>query len=88
MKGGKITILIAEDHKIVLMGLKALLDLEEDLKVVGQAETGTDAVFLCKKLNPNVVVMDIALPQLNGLDAAKLIRRTHPNTKILILSAS
>ena len=83
----QITVLLAEDHQIVREGLRSLLDHEQDIKVVGEAETGRQAVQLTRKLRPTVVVMDIAMPLLNGLEATRQIRKNFPATKVLILSA-
>lgn len=82
-----ITVLLAEDHAIVREGLRKLLDAEDDLAVVGEAATGRQAVTLTKKLRPDVVVMDIAMPLLNGLEATRQIRQLVPSAKVLILSA-
>ncbi len=82
-----ITVLLAEDHMIVREGLRALLKLEDDIEVVGEAENGRQAVTLASKLCPDVVVMDIAMPLLNGLEATRQILQTTPSTKVLILSA-
>jgi DNA-binding NarL/FixJ family response regulator len=82
-----ITILLAEDHQIVREGLRALLNLETDLQVVGEAENGRQAVALATQLHPDVVVMDIAMPLLNGLEATRQILHAAPATRILILSA-
>jgi DNA-binding NarL/FixJ family response regulator len=83
----RITVLLADDHLIVREGLRALLVQEPDLDVVGEAGNGRQAVELCHLLNPDVVVMDIAMPQLNGLEAARQILRHAPATRVLILSA-
>ena len=83
----RITVLLAEDHQIVREGFRSLLKHERDIEVVGEAETGREAVALVKKLCPAVVVMDIAMPRLNGLEATRQIRRDFPDTKVLILSA-
>ena len=83
----KITVLLAEDHMIVREGLKKLLETEKDILVVGEATNGRQAVDLAAKLRPAVVVMDIAMPQLNGLEATRQIRQLVPDAKILILSA-
>jgi DNA-binding NarL/FixJ family response regulator len=83
----RITVLLAEDHQIVREGFRALLEHERDIRVVGEAETGRQAVQLTRKLRPAVVVMDIAMPLLNGLEATRQIRKDFPDTKVLILSA-
>ena len=83
----RITVLLAEDHEIVREGLRKLLEAESDIEVVGEAATGRQAVVLTKKLRPDVVVMDIAMPLLNGLEATRQIRQAFPDTKVLILSA-
>src|SRR6185436_9645218 len=83
----RITVLLAEDHMIVREGFRSLLKHESDIEVVGEAETGREAVQLTRKLRPAVVVMDIAMPLLNGLEATRQIRKDFPQTKVLILSA-
>jgi DNA-binding NarL/FixJ family response regulator len=83
----RITILLAEDHTIVREGLRKMLELETDLKVVGEAKEGRQAVTLTRKLNPDVVLMDIAMPLLNGLEATRQILKALPQTKVLMLSA-
>ena len=83
----RITVLLAEDHQIVREGLRLLLQCEPDIEVVGEAETGRQAVQLTRKLRPAVVVMDIAMPLLNGLEATRQIRKAFPATKVLVLSA-
>jgi DNA-binding NarL/FixJ family response regulator len=83
----RITVLLAEDHQIVREGFRSLLKHERDIEVVGEAETGRQAVQLTRKLRPEVVVMDIAMPLLNGLEATRQIRKDFPDTKVLILSA-
>jgi DNA-binding NarL/FixJ family response regulator len=82
-----ITVLLAEDHEIVRQGLRKLLEAERDITVVGEAATGRQAVALARKLRPAVVVMDIAMPLLNGLEATRQIRKAVPDTKVLVLSA-
>ncbi len=82
-----ITILLAEDHTIVREGLGILLGLEKDFKVIAEAENGRIAVDLALKHRPDVVVMDIAMPLLNGLEATRQIHRFSPDTKVLMLSA-
>ena len=81
-----IRILIADDHGIVRHGTRALLEKESDFEVVGEADNGRVAVELAAKLEPDVIVMDIAMPELNGLDAATQIVRRQPETGVIILS--
>jgi DNA-binding NarL/FixJ family response regulator len=83
----KIRILLADDHTVVRQGLRALLAAEPDIEVVGEAENGRQAVELARKLTPDVVVMDIAMPVLNGLEATRQILRALPQTKVLVLSS-
>jgi DNA-binding NarL/FixJ family response regulator len=82
-----ITVLLVEDHQIVREGFRTLLKSEPDIEVVGEAETGRQAVQMTRKLRPAVVVMDIAMPLLNGLEATRQIRKEFPDTKVIILSA-
>jgi DNA-binding NarL/FixJ family response regulator len=83
----KITVLLADDHTVVRQGLRSLLMAETDIEVVGEAENGRQTVQMTQKLRPDVVVMDIAMPQLNGLEATRQIIREGMPTKVLILSS-
>lgn len=83
----RITVLLADDHTVVRQGLGKLLEDESDIEVVGEAASGRDAVELTSKLRPAVVVMDIAMPKFNGLEATRQIRDKFPDTKVLVLSA-
>lgn len=83
----KITVLLAEDHTIVREGLRKMLELEDDIAVVGEAQDGRQAVVLAKKFRPDVVLMDIAMPLLNGLEATRQLLKIFPATKVLMLSA-
>jgi DNA-binding NarL/FixJ family response regulator len=83
----RIRVLLADDHMIVREGLRALLEAEGDIEVVGEAQTGRQAVQLTRKLRPDVVIMDVAMPLLNGLEATRRIRKAAPATRVLILSA-
>jgi DNA-binding NarL/FixJ family response regulator len=83
----KITVLLAEDHTIVREGFRKMLELENDIQVVGEAQNGRQAVAMVKKLRPAVVLMDIAMPLLNGLEATRQVLKAFPTTKVLILSA-
>lgn len=82
----KIRILIADDHTLFRSGIAALLEDEQDMVVVGEAEDGREAVRLAGQLKPNVVLMDIAMPLLNGLEATRQIKREHPEINVLILT--
>ena len=82
-----ISVLLAEDHTVVREGLRALLEAEGDLKILGEAENGRQAVRLTKGLRPAVVVMDISLPVLNGVEATRQMVKAVPGTRVLILSA-
>ncbi len=82
----RIRVLIADDHAIVRDGIKALLTLADDIEVVGEAGNGREAIERVDALDPDVVVMDIAMPGLGGLEATIEIKRTHPQTKVLVLS--
>ena len=83
----KITVLLADDHTVVRQGLRSLLEAEEDMSVVGEAENGRQAVQMARRLQPDVVVMDIAMPSLNGLEATRQISKESHKSKVLILSS-
>src|SRR4029077_14948022 len=79
-------ILIVDDHEIFRRGLRSLLESHADWEVCGEASDGQDAVEKARHLQPDVVVLDITMPRLNGLDAARLIRKDTPAAKVVILS--
>jgi DNA-binding NarL/FixJ family response regulator len=83
----RITVLLAEDHMIVREGFRKMLELEDDFEIVGEAQDGRAAVTLAKKFRPEVVLMDIAMPLLNGLEATRQVLKAVPATKVLMLSA-
>jgi DNA-binding NarL/FixJ family response regulator len=83
----KITVLLAEDHAIVRQGLCALLNTDGHFTIVGEAKTGRDAVDMVQSLRPEVILMDIAMPVLNGLEATRQILDADPDAKVIILSA-
>src|ERR1051325_6919702 len=83
----KIAVLLVDDHTVVRQGLKALLKPEEDIEVIGEAENGRIAVQLARKTPPDVVVMDVAMPLLNGLEATRQILKAVPTTKVLALTS-
>jgi len=83
----RITVLLADDHAIVRAGLRALLEAAGDMQVIGEAENGHQAVRESKRLRPNVAVLDLAMPLLNGVEATRQILKAVPHTKVLVLSA-
>src|SRR5262245_19353561 len=83
----KINVLLVDDHTVVRKGLRALLQSEEDIEVAGEAENGRQAVMLARKTPPDVVVMDIAMPLLNGLEATRQILRMVPTARVLVLTS-
>ena len=82
----KIRILLADDHTILRDGIRALLEDQQDIEVIGEAEDGQSAVKMAAQLDPDIVIMDIAMPLLNGLEATRHIRRDSPQVKVLILT--
>ncbi|MCX6139011.1 MAG: response regulator transcription factor [Ignavibacteriales bacterium] len=83
----KITVIVADDHMIVRRGIVSLLSLNNEIEVVGEAVNGRSAVEQTMSLEPDVVIMDISMPELNGLEATRQIKSRIPRTKVLILSA-
>ncbi|HIJ57280.1 MAG TPA: response regulator transcription factor [Deltaproteobacteria bacterium] len=81
-----VKIFLADDHTIVRQGLAKLLEAESDLEVIGEAKDGREAVKKVQKLKPDVVIMDIAMPLLNGIEATRQIKKILPQTRIIILS--
>jgi len=83
----KIKVVLADDHIVVRQGLRALLAAEEDIEIVGEADNGRQAIQLVKKFQPDIALIDIAMPVLNGLEATRQITHGNPATKVLILSS-
>ena len=81
-----LNILLADDHELILAGLKAILEDVPEWKVVGLARNGREAVKMVEKLHPHVAVLDISMPELNGIEATRQIRRISPDTEVLILT--
>src|SRR4051812_21596975 len=82
----KITVILADDHTIVREGLRMILECTEDIEVVGEAENGRLAVQKVSDLKPDVILMDLSMPNLNGVEATRQILKESPDTKVLILS--
>jgi DNA-binding NarL/FixJ family response regulator len=82
----KIKIIIVDDQTLMRDGLKTILDLEDDMEVIGTAENGRKGLELVQKLRPNVALMDIRMPELNGVEATRLIKEQFPDTVVLILT--
>ncbi len=81
------TVVLADDHPVLREGMRNLLEREPDIKVVGEAGNGYEAVAAVKALQPDMVLMDVVMPRLNGIEATKQIKRSNPTTAVLILSA-
>ena len=83
----KIAVLLVDDHAVVRQGLRALIEAEGDMVVVGEAENGRQAVAQARKGSPDLVIMDVAMPGMNGLEATRQIVRNLPDTKVLVLTS-
>lgn len=82
----KIRIIIADDHPLIRQGIRTLLEREPDFNVVAEASDGEEAVMLTSKFKPDVILMDVGMPKLNGLEATRLIKSEHPATTVLVLT--
>ena len=80
-------ILLVDDHEMVRLGLKSYFDLQDDVEVVGEASNGSQGIDLALELRPDVIVMDIVMPEMNGIDATLAILKEWPEAKILIVSS-
>ena len=86
MPSKKIQVLLADDHAILRKGVKMLIDSQDDMEVVGEAKTGREAIEQAQSLNPDIVVMDISMPELNGIEGTRQICDSLPKTKVIALS--
>ena len=82
----KTSVLLVDDHSVVRMGLAAIINIEKDLKVCGEAESGAEAVKLAKEMRPDVVVMDFMMPGMDGAEATEAVLRASPESKVLVLT--
>ncbi len=87
MKKAQIRIMLADDHMLMRMGLSTLIDCEEDMKIVGEAKNGRQAVELAHALKPDIIIMDLMMPELSGAEATKLIHDAYPEIKIMVLTS-
>jgi DNA-binding NarL/FixJ family response regulator len=81
-----ISVLIADDHRMFRQGLKSVLEADYDIRVIGEAENGSQAVELCGELRPDVVVLDVTMPEMSGIVATRLLRGLGDNTKVIMLT--
>ena len=81
-----ISVLIADDHRMFRQGLKSVLEADHDIRVIGEAENGSQAVELCGELRPDVVVLDVTMPEMSGIVATRLLRGLGDNTKVIMLT--
>lgn len=82
----KTSVLLVDDHSVVRMGLAAIINIEKDLKVCGEAESGAEAVKLAKEMRPDVIVMDFMMPGMDGAEATEAVLRASPESKVLVLT--
>ena len=87
MKKASIRIMLADDHMLMRMGLSTLIDCEDDMKIVGEAKNGRQAVELAHALKPDIIIMDLLMPELSGAEATKLIHDAYPEIKIMVLTS-
>ena len=87
MKKTQIRIMLADDHMLMRMGLSTLIDCEDDMKIVGEAKNGRQAVELAHALKPDIIIMDLMMPELSGAEATKLIHDAYPEIKIMVLTS-
>ncbi|MBN1298573.1 MAG: response regulator transcription factor [Actinobacteria bacterium] len=82
-----IKVLIADDHPLVRKGIKTYLDIYDDIEIVGEAENGAEAIAMCKISNPDIVLMDLVMPEVDGVEATRKILQSQPSIKIIILTS-
>lgn len=87
-EGKVLSVVIADDHAVTRSGLRLMIELVDGVRLVGEASTGVEAVRLCNDLSPDVVLMDLQMPEMSGLDAIRHIRREHPDVLVLVLTVN
>src|ERR671917_1911765 len=85
-RAGSARLVLADDHDLVREGIRAVLEGEQDLEVVGEASNGKEALELCRRLRPDLVLMDVRMPEMDGLAATRAIKAEYPVTEVLILT--
>src|SRR4051812_694669 len=80
------TVVLVDDHPIVRQGMRAVIDVEDDIEVVGEASDGAEAVRVCVRTQPDVMLMDLHMPELSGIEATKQVRTRSPSTAVLVLT--
>lgn len=86
MQSSKIRIMLADDHTILRNGVRMLIDSQADMEVVGEARTGREAIDEARRLTPDIIIMDVSMPELNGIESTRQIAETLANTKVIALS--
>lgn len=83
----EVTLIVADDHPLVRQGVCAFLEIQPGIRILGQAATGLEAVELCREHRPDVVLMDLLMPEMDGIEATAAIRKFHPEAKVIVLSS-
>ena len=87
MSEGRVKVLIADDHEVVRLGLRSLLENVDDIEVVGEAASGEEAIERAGALRPDVIVMDVRMPEMGGIEACRAIRSAYPEIKVIMLTS-
>ncbi len=83
---GSARVLVADDHLVVRKGIRAILEMEHDLRVVGEARDGPEALALCRELEPDIVLLDISMPGMSGIEVARRVQQEQPQTRVILLT--